>query len=250
VDQATFQRLVQLAGNPRDLVRTHTLAAQDVEGPFETIPEDIYAKAKLSCMCYENLSEKLAETFHTTPELLEKLNPNVDLNTLQAGGRLNVPNVRDQNAGTGLQIARLEVSDGGYFLHALDASGKIVYHFPTTLGSQYSPSPDGELKVTNVVQDPTWHYQPDILHGVDDADEEALIPAGPNNSVGVVWMALSKEHFGIHGTSAPETIGYTTSNGCVRLTNWDARFLSQRIREGVPVRFRDVDAARGQTAQG
>jgi lipoprotein-anchoring transpeptidase ErfK/SrfK len=58
----------------------------------------------------------------------------------------------------------------------------------------------------------------------------------------VVWMQLSKPHYGIHGTSAPETIGYATSNGCVRLTNWDADFLSRRVREGTPVEFRDVQS--------
>jgi lipoprotein-anchoring transpeptidase ErfK/SrfK len=53
-------------------------------------------------------------------------------------------------------------------------------------------------------------------------------------------MQLSKPHYGIHGTSAPETIGYATSNGCIRLTNWDADFLSRRVAPGIPVEFRDV----------
>jgi lipoprotein-anchoring transpeptidase ErfK/SrfK len=75
---------------------------------------------------------------------------------------------------------------------------------------------------------------------VPDTDPEAVLPAGPNNAVGVVWMQLSKPHYGIHGTSAPETIGYATSNGCVRLTNWDADFLSRRLAPGTPVQFRDV----------
>jgi lipoprotein-anchoring transpeptidase ErfK/SrfK len=72
---------------------------------------------------------------------------------------------------------------------------------------------------------------------VEDDEPEARIPPGPNNAVGVVWMALSIPHYGIHGTSAPETIGYATSAGCVRLTNWDARFLAGRIGEGVGVEF-------------
>jgi lipoprotein-anchoring transpeptidase ErfK/SrfK len=53
-------------------------------------------------------------------------------------------------------------------------------------------------------------------------------------------MQLSKPHYGIHGTSDPESIGYVTSHGCVRLTNWDARLLSQRIQPGVEVHFRDI----------
>ena len=58
--------------------------------------------------------------------------------------------------------------------------------------------------------------------------------------VGVVWLDLNKPHYGIHGTSEPQTIGYAASNGCVRLTNWDVEFLSHHVRAGVPVEFRDI----------
>lgn len=240
VDEATFERLREAAGNPGELVKTHTLTQDDVSGPFVTLPEDIYDQSELDCMCYESLEEKLSERFHITPELLQKLNPDADLSTLSAGDRIAVPAVRDRAAPRG-DIARLVVSDEGYYLHALDAQGRILYHFPTTLGSDYSPSPSGDYRVTAIAPDPTWHYQPDILEGVPDDEEDAIIPPGPNNAVGVVWMALSKPHYGIHGTNAPETIGYATSNGCVRLTNWDAEFLSGLAPEGVQVEFRDVD---------
>lgn len=243
VDQETFARLSEVAGRPNEIVRTHTLTADDVAGPFVQIPEDIYAKAELECMCYESLTEKLGELFHTSPEMLAQLNPGVDLGGLAAGDRIEVPAIRDREAARDAAVDRLIVSDGGYYLHAVDASGRVLFHFPTTLGSQYSPSPSGDFRVTAIAHDPTWHYQPDILEGVPDDEEDAIIPAGPNVAVGVVWMQLSKPHYGIHGTNAPETIGYATSNGCVRLTNWDARFLAERIQAGTPVEFRDVDGA-------
>ncbi len=249
LDQATFDRLVQLAGQPQQLVTTHRLTAEEVEGPFVPIPEDIYEKAKLDCMCYESLTEKLAETFHTSPEVLAQLNPDVPLDAVRAGSTLQVPNVRDAAATPSGTVAKIVISDGGFFVHALDSTDKILYHFPTTLGSDYAPSPSGDFRITNIAPDPTWHYQPDLLTGVPDHEEDAVIPAGPNNAVGVVWMQLSKPHYGIHGTSAPETIGYTTSHGCVRLTNWDARFLSERIEPGVPVDFTDLDGTRAGTAQ-
>lgn len=241
VDSATFRRLVQLAGNPRRLVQPYRLTAEDVAGPFVTIPEDIYAKAELECLCYESLSEKLAERFHVAPEVLAQLNPGVDLNAVSAGTELQVPAVRDPNAEPTAQVARVVVSDGGSYVHALDATGRILFHFPSTLGSTYNPSPSGDFKITNVAFDPTWRYQPDIIENAEPGPD-ATIPAGPNVAVGVVWMALNKEHYGIHGTSAPQTIGYTTSSGCVRLTNWDARFLAQhaRGRLPVPVEFRDT----------
>jgi lipoprotein-anchoring transpeptidase ErfK/SrfK len=240
IDQRTWQRLQELSGEPVDLVREQQLSEDEVAGPFITLPREYYDRRDLDCQCYESLAEKLAERYHTSIDLLQKLNPGVDLNTLRAGATLVVPAVARVVPADGGNVAKLVVSDGGRYLHALDASGRLLYHFPATLGSQYSPSPEGDYRITNIAHDPTWHYQPDLLEGVDDDEPDAVLPAGPNNAVGVVWMALSRPHYGIHGTSAPETIGYATSNGCVRLTNWDADFLSRRLTPGTPVQFRDV----------
>ena len=239
VDSVTWTRIAELAADA-ELVRDHRLSEDDVSGPFVQIPEDIYEQAQMECMCYESLREKLAERFHTTPELLEQLNPGTSLDALSAGDPLVVPAVRDPSASLRGSADRLVISDGGYYLHALAADGTILAHFPATLGAEYDPSPQGEFSIVSIAQDPTWYYQPELLATVDNDDEEAVIPPGPNNAVGVVWMELSEPHYGIHGTRAPETIGYTTSHGCVRLTNWDARFLSERIHEGIAVEFRDV----------
>jgi lipoprotein-anchoring transpeptidase ErfK/SrfK len=244
LDSATFQRLRQAAGNPQELVVRKTLTEDDVKGPFTEIPEDIYEHAKLDCSCYESLSEKLSETYHATPDLLQKLNPGVDLDNVRAGQQLYLPAVRDEEAAGRGQVAKLVVSGRGTYVHALDSGGRILYHFPSTLGGSYSPSPTGAFKVNGVAQDPEWHYQPDILVGVPDNEPDAMIPAGPNVAVGSVWIDLSEPHYGIHGTSEPQTIGYASSNGCVRLTNWDVKFLSRYVRSGVPVEFRDISGTK------
>jgi lipoprotein-anchoring transpeptidase ErfK/SrfK len=245
LDQRTFERLVQRAGNPGELVLNHTLTAEDVEGPFLTIPEDRYEQAELECMCYESLEEKLSERFHSSRELLGALNPEVDLGSVTAGQRLLVPAVRDTSAFRGAVVDRIVISDRGRYLHALDRAGRIVFHFPSTLGGRYSPSPTGDFRVTSVTEEPWWHYQPRLLPTVDDDEPDARIPPGPNNAVGLVWMALSKPHYGIHGTNAPETIGTAVSAGCVRLTNWDAVFLSRRVQPGTSVEFRDTGGGSG-----
>ncbi|HEX8243201.1 MAG TPA: L,D-transpeptidase, partial [Longimicrobium sp.] len=249
VDSATFQALARAAGSPKDLIVRHQLTADDVKGPFITIPENVQAQAKLPCSCYNSLTEKLGEMFHVSPDLLKRLNPGVDLDQLQAGQTVNAPAVRDANAGGG-QVAQIVVSGRGSYVQALDPSGRILYHFPSTLGSTYDPSPSGSFRVTNVEQNPAWHYQPQLLATAPDTAHEAMVPGGPNNRVGAVWMALSAPHYGIHGTNKPETIGYATSSGCVRLTNWDAQFLSRHVREGVPVHFRDIQGRSGGQSYG
>ena len=240
LDRRTLRRLAQLADAPRSpdsLLQVHTLTAEDVEGPFEKVPDDIYAQAEMDRLGYASLAEKLGERFHVAPSLLREWHGSA-VDSLAAGDTLRVPNLRQHSASG---IDRLVVSDGGRYLHALDAQGAIVYHFPATLGSDYDPSPSDTLEITSVTENPGWHYQPKILANVDDNEEDAQIPPGPNNAVGAVWMALSKEHYGIHGTAHPETIGHTASAGCVRLTNWDAQLLAQHVGAGTEVAFRDMD---------
>jgi lipoprotein-anchoring transpeptidase ErfK/SrfK len=248
VDSATYARLEQLAGAPAELVRRHVLSAEDVRGPFVAIPENIYEHARLSCSCYETLSEKLTELFHTRGDLLQKLNPGVDLNAVKAGDTLSVLNVRDMGAPPAGVVTELIVSGTDNYVQALDSSGRILYHFAATLGSSFDPSPQGDFRVLSVHPNPWWRYQPKILAHVPDWKPEALIPPGPNNSVGRVWMTLSAPHYGIHGTKSPETIGYAQSAGCVRLTNWDVMFLSKRLNPGTPVNFRGTRPGERQPA--
>lgn len=239
LDEATFRALAAESGGAPALVQ-QTLTADDVKGPFVTIPEDVYDKEKLDCLCYESKKEQLAEHFHTTEAFLAQLNPGVDFETLEAGSKLWAPNVRGPHAASPGDIARVVVSIRGNTFNAFDAGGRLIFHAPTTLGSKYDPSPNEVTEVTRVVQDPHFHYQPTLFHEVPDSDPEAHLSPGPNSPVGVVWIALSKPHFGIHGTSDPESIGYASSHGCVRLANWDAREVAQRIAPGVKVEFLDT----------
>jgi lipoprotein-anchoring transpeptidase ErfK/SrfK len=239
VDSTTYARLAQVAGGG-PTIREHVLTEDDVRGPFVQIPADIYAHARLRCSCYESLGEKLTETFQTTRELLARLNPGVRLDSLRAGMTLFVPEVRNEAVAPAGAVTQIVVSGSGNYLQALDSAGTILYHFAATLGSTIDPSPNGDFRVTSVHPNPWWNYQPRLLAHVPDDRPNALIPPGPNNAVGKVWMSLSAPHYGIHGTKSPETIGYAESAGCVRLTNWDVTFLSGRVAPGTPVSFRDI----------
>ena len=244
VDSLTFAGLARLAGSPGELIVEQTLTPDNVQGPFVQIPRDIYEAAELECMCFQSLREKLSEEFHATPDLLAVLNGGLDLDALQAGDRLLVPAIREPDASANAEVTEIVISVRGHYLHANDARGRLLYHFPTTLGSGYDPDESEALRITSITEDPWWHMQPELLHTGDSDRPDAMIPPGPNNAVGLVWMALSKPHYGIHGTAEPQTIGYATSSGCVRLTNWDALFLGRKLEQGVRVRFRDIPPGR------
>jgi lipoprotein-anchoring transpeptidase ErfK/SrfK len=239
VDESTFRSIAQAAG-ATPVVVPYTLTADDTKGPFVHIPDDVYEKAKLDCLCYESLREELAERFHCSEDFLEGLNPGVKINELQAGATINAPNVRPAVTQDQPDIARIVISIAGNSYNAFDAAGNVIFHAPTTLGSTYDPSPDETLHVVSITPMPHFHYDPTLYHEVPDSDPDAHLNPGPNSPVGVVWMALSKAHYGMHGTPDPESIGYVSSHGCVRLTNWDAQEVSHRIRDGVPVSFVDT----------
>jgi lipoprotein-anchoring transpeptidase ErfK/SrfK len=239
VERATYERLRSAAGN-RPLLTRYTLTAGDVGGPFTEIPSLVYDQAKLKCLCYATAAEAIAEKFHTSRALLEQLNRKVNFDKLAAGIELVVPNVASENVASSMDtviVAKLIISKTGFWTHAVDAAGRILAHYPSTLGAGYDPSPTGSFRVTYVARDPAFHYQPKLFAEVPDDKPEARLPPGPNSPVGRVWMSLSKPHYGIHGTSSPETIGYAASHGCVRLTNWDALQLSDFIEPGTPVEF-------------
>lgn len=239
VDATTLQALVTVAGNT-PAVRAYSVTAADLKGPFRSIPGDVYAQAKLDCLCYESVREALAEKFHAAPELLDLLNPSVDLTAVREGQTINVLNVRAPVPdGQPKDIARVVISVEGSYLHGFDAAGGLRLHAPSTLGSKFDPSPNETLEITRIAFNPQFRYQPRLFSEVPDTNPEAQLQPGPNSPVGVVWMALSKPHYGIHGTSEPETIGYATSHGCVRLTNWDAHDLSHRVNPGIAVAFVD-----------
>ncbi|HEV7768784.1 MAG TPA: L,D-transpeptidase [Thermoanaerobaculia bacterium] len=240
LDEQTFRALAATAGGAPQAIVQRTLTDDDVKGPFIPIPEDVYDKAKLDCLCYESLREKLAERFHTTEDFLASLNPDADFAAVKVGDAVWVPNVREPIAQDRPDIARIVISIRGNTFNAFDAAGNLVFHSPTTLGSKYDPSPRETVEVKKVTFDPWFHYQPTLFHEVPDHEPEANLPPGSNSPVGVVWVALSKPHFGIHGTSDPESIGYASSHGCVRLTNWDAREVGHRVKPGVVVEFVDT----------
>jgi lipoprotein-anchoring transpeptidase ErfK/SrfK len=239
VDDATFQSIAQAAGGGAAVV-TYTLTADDTKGPFVNIPDDPYDKAKLDCLCYQSLREKLSERFHSTEDFLDLLNPDVKINSLEAGATINVPNVRPPFTQDQPDIAKVVISIAGNSYNGFDANGNLIFHGPTTLGAGYDPSPDETVHVVKIVPMPHFHYDPTLYHEVPDSNPDAHMNPGPNSPVGVVWMALSKQHYGMHGTPDPDSIGYASSHGCVRLTNWDAQEVSHRIREGMPVSFVDT----------
>ena len=227
VDEATWEALNRDTG---PALITYMLTDKDVAGPFREIPTDMVEKSKLSALGYTSVLEGLGEKFHASPKLLQRLNPEKEFN--QAGQEILVPNVEAQTPLP--KAAKVIVDKSDSTVTLVDAAGKTLAQFPASTGSEHDPLPVGTWKVKGVAKNPVFHYNPKLFWDADPTQSKAKIPPGPNNPVGVVWIDLSKEHYGIHGTPEPSKIGKTQSHGCIRLTNWDVTTMSQSVAPGTP----------------
>jgi len=299
LDQPTKAALARWS----DIPATRVVKIPESWGELEytDVPEEMPDQAKLEHLGYENIAEKLAERFHTTPEVLAELNPGGRPAGTQAeatatpaavtsgapaipprtrvtptptpsssasatpegpqfrpGQLVRVPNVADQplkastdddnqdwrktlaSLGVGSdqpKAARVVVDKSETWLKAYDADGKLLAIFTVTTGSGHDPLPLGDWGITGVSYNPPFNFDPDLFWDVPDHEEEQRIPPGPNGPVGVAWIDLTKEHYGIHGTPEPQTIGVTQSHGCVRLTNWDVARLAGMVDTSTKVHF-------------
>ncbi|MBL0922929.1 MAG: murein L,D-transpeptidase [Sphingomonadaceae bacterium] len=222
---------------------------------FPDLPKDAADQAKLPALGYRNLVEALAERFHTTPETLVALNSSDT--SIGAGKSIIVPNIADVMppraedkvrgwdvtlamlgvAAEQPEVVRLVVDKSAGWLRAFGEDDRLIAQFPVTTGSEKDPLPLGNWTVKGVARNPDFHYNPELFWDVSDNKEKQILKPGPNSPVGVVWIDLSKPHYGVHGTSEPATIGRVQSHGCVRLTNWDAAKLAGMVKPGVKVEF-------------
>ena len=230
LDDATWAEL------EKDGVATltdYTITEDDADGPFREIPADMMKKAELDDLGFTSLEEALGEKFHASPALLRKLNDG----GFAAGRTIRVPNVaRDAELPDAAEVI-VDKDDSSVML--ADADGDVYARFPATTGSEHDPLPIGDWKITGVARDPGFNYNPDLFWDANPKHDEAHIEPGPNNPVGLVWIDLSKEHYGIHGTPEPSRISKSQSHGCIRLTNWDALRVAGAVAAGTKATLRE-----------
>jgi lipoprotein-anchoring transpeptidase ErfK/SrfK len=263
LDGATWDRLVHTSDEP--VLREYTTTTADVAGPFvKTIPKDFKQMARLDRLAYHSSKQLLAEKFHLSEQLLLALNKGKNLE--QTSTNIVVANVpplempkssradghRSRPATTGaagesVKAARVVVDKSERSVRVLGADGALIAYYPATIGSAEKPAPSGSFEVRGVSYDPTYRYDPRYQFKGQQARQPVTVAPGPNNPVGLVWIALSAKSYGIHGTPDPDKISKTASHGCIRLTNWDALALAHLVRKGTPVDFVTDDRSRADT---
>ncbi len=229
-DEATMAKL----GAP-DIAFTEYVVTVEDRNALGYVPRTWTEKAKLPALPYETILELLAEKSHASEGALRRLNPAVDWPDPPAGTVVVLPN---PNPSPVRPAARLRISLGQKTIRAYDIEGRLIAFFPCSIAKDKAKRPVGTLKVANSADQPTYLFDSNLFAEDPAAyalQRRLLIPAGPNNPVGVAWIGLDKSGYGIHGTPRPEDIGKTESHGCFRLANWNARKLLRMVAIGTPV---------------
>jgi lipoprotein-anchoring transpeptidase ErfK/SrfK len=239
MNEEVWQELVSTSEEP--ILKEYVITKEDVKGPFlKRLPAKMENMKDLPALSYTSPREKIAEKFHMSEELLSRLNPEQKFET--AGATIFVANVGADTLSR--KVARVEVDKNAQTLRAFARNDELIAFYPITAGSAEKPAPSGRLKVTGISKNPTYRYNPAYAFKGVKTDEPFKIKPGPNNPVGVVWIGLSGEGYGIHGTPDPAKVSKTESHGCIRMTNWDALELASVLTKGTPVDFIGEETAR------
>ena len=229
VDAATWAALGQQA----PAFATYALTDKDVAGPYLPIPKnDPEAESQMQSLGYETIEEALSERFHMSPKLFAALNRG---RPMQVGQAVVVTDVG--RAASLSKAASLRINKSEQMLYILGADSRVMGAMPITIGGQEFALPEGTLQITAQARNPDYSYDPSLLRH-PTTDKKVKLPPGPNSPVGVMWLSLSKEHTGIHGTAEPSQMSRAESSGCVRLTNWDVVRLAKVADKGMSVEVR------------
>ena len=217
----------------------YTLKASEL-ATIHPMPDTWLEKSQLASMAYTSAVEMIGERFHCNPALVKALNPTVHWDSILVGSNVIVPAV-DSVVING-SAAKLEISLGARALEVVDATGRVIAHFPVSIARRVEKRPVGDLHVVVVAPDPDYTFDPDVITESEEGKalgRKLLIPPGPNNPVGLAWIGLDLPGYGIHGTPEPEKVGRTESHGCFRLANWDAVTLLGIVSVGMVVTVAD-----------
>ncbi len=220
--------------DPKPAIMAHRIDADDIAGPFTPeIPKDFPAMARLEHLGYRDAAEELAEAFHMDVALLRALNPKA---RFVPGETVLVAARGDDDLR--VDLGRIEVDHGAGLVRAYDAMGRLLAAYPASVGSRSCPAFTGAVQVVSIDPQPSYSYDSDSLGVAGFSRGRTEIAPGPNNPIGVVWINLSRDGYGIHGAPDAESVGGPSPHGCVRLTNWDARELARGVKPGTPVTFK------------
>lgn len=124
-----------------------------------------------------------------------------------------------------------------YRLYYFSVDKKSVVTHPVSVGRQDWNTPLGQTKIVTKKENPTWTPPESIKKEHAEKGEilPDVVPAGPDNPLGLFALRLGIPGYLIHGTNKPYGVGMRVSHGCVRMYPEDIEKLFPEVKVGMPV---------------
>jgi L,D-transpeptidase ErfK/SrfK len=124
-----------------------------------------------------------------------------------------------------------------YFPSNQEQSPSSVLTYPISIGRQNWETPLGITKVIEKKENPTWTPPASIKKEHAEKGEilPDVVPAGPDNPLGLFAIRLGIPGYLIHSTNKPYGVGMRVSHGCIRMYPKDIEQLFPDIPVATPV---------------
>jgi lipoprotein-anchoring transpeptidase ErfK/SrfK len=213
----------------------YTVSADDI-ARLCPLGQTWLAKSQQERLDYESVLELVAEKHWSHTNLVMRLNPQIEWTNVTAGTQIRVPKVDAPPIKAKAAFVRIFLDQR--VIQAFDADTNVLAHFPCSVAASMDKRPSGELRVEAMAPNPNYTFNPDVFPESAEARQlgrKLILPPGPNNPVGTVWIGLDRPGYGVHGTPRPEAVGRAETHGCFRLANWNAELLLKLVEIGTPV---------------
>jgi lipoprotein-anchoring transpeptidase ErfK/SrfK len=208
-----YQRLISELPNSREVMAWQQKTQElNIKLLFSSVvtPESIEYEIKPG-----DSLDRIAREYKTTVELIRKSN-NLANDNIFPGKKIKV-----WTAPFSIVVDKSQNT-------LLLKTGETIFKTYTVATGVNNSTPVGIFKIIEKIPNPPW-YKPGVV-----------IPAGsPENVLGTRWLGLTKEGYGIHGTTDPKSLGNQVTAGCVRMANQDVEELYSIVPAGVEVTIVD-----------
>lgn len=154
------------------------------------------------------------------------------------------PIFKPQRVGIKKDLApgQILILTGAHFLYYVNAPGQAM-RYGVGLG-QAGQEISGTYEIGSRKEWPTWRPTDAMIERDPKAyakfvDNDFVQPGGPGNPLGARALYLYRDgrytFNAIHGTTSPNSIGKSVSNGCVRMINEHVMDLYSRVPVGTKV---------------
>jgi LysM repeat protein len=212
-------------------------------------------------LLYRSTWEFVAEKFHCSESFLRRINASLR-NPSSIGAIYLVPNVEPFEIENAVEEPVQPAVDeavpvvatvvNGIWLEVRKA-GNLIARVPIS-AARPGLRGRGSWKILDAVLRPQlvstgeWNSAPKAAVGGEEVvvlppPEGLILPPGPNNPLGPIWLNLAKGNettplpYGLHGTSIPGYLTKQESLGGFRLANWDLVRIARLLPVGTELKW-------------